>query len=392
MSRAGGPLSIVIDVRRLKDFGIGTHIRNLVNALARLDSENRYHLVCRPEDHHEFSHLPENFRPAAYRRPETDPLEHIAFSLFVGRFAADLYHIPLNRVPLWMRKPYVVTVHDLSRLLFGGLTGARRQPAIYRARRGLVNATKVIAVSSATRRDVEMLFGIPTEKIRVIFDAPDPKFLAPSHPADARAAGPGAVLHERHRILERYQIDHPFVLYAGSIRRHKNIPRLIEAFSVVRGELTNDPLYSELRLILIGDEISKLPEVRRTVIQSRVEPFVRFFGFVPLDTLRVFYESAVVFAFPSLYEGFGLPPLEAMACGTPVVTSNTSSLVEAVGDAAILVNPENVFDIARGIRDLLRDDALRVRLVEKGRRQAQRFSWERTAHEVLATYLEVAGR
>jgi glycosyltransferase involved in cell wall biosynthesis len=121
-----------------------------------------------------------------------------------------------------------------------------------------------------------------------------------------------------------------------------------------------------------------------------VEHVVRFLGFVPFDALRCFYELAEAFVFPSRYEGFGLPPLEAMACGTPVVTSSVSSLPEVVGDAAVLVNPENVFDIARGIREVLLDEPLREELIRRGRRQASRFNWEHTAREVLEIYREAA--
>jgi len=124
------------------------------------------------------------------------------------------------------------------------------------------------------------------------------------------------------------------------------------------------------------------------VIKSRVENVVRFLGFVPFETLRCFYQSAAAFVFPSRYEGFGLPPLEAMACGAPVVTSNVSSLPEVVGDAAVLVNPENVFDIARGIKEVLLDEPLRAELIRRGREQALRFSWERTARQVLEIYQE----
>jgi glycosyltransferase involved in cell wall biosynthesis len=158
----------------------------------------------------------------------------------------------------------------------------------------------------------------------------------------------------------------------------------------VRNELSAHPVYKDLRLIIIGDEISRNPAVRHAVIHSRVENCARFLGFVPFDTLRIFYECAEVFVFPSLYEGFGLPPLEAMASGTPVVTSNVSSLPEAVGDAAVLVNPENVFEIARGIREVLLDANLREKLIARGHEQAARFSWERTAREVMEVYSEVA--
>jgi glycosyltransferase involved in cell wall biosynthesis len=130
--------------------------------------------------------------------------------------------------------------------------------------------------------------------------------------------------------------------------------------------------------------------VRQAVLKSKMEHAVRFLGFVPFDTLRCFYESAAAFVFPSRHEGFGLPPLEAMACGTPVVTSNVSSLPEVAGDAAMLVNPGNVFDIARGIREVLTDEPLRAELIRRGRAQAARFSWERSAREVLEIYQDVA--
>jgi glycosyltransferase involved in cell wall biosynthesis len=149
-------------------------------------------------------------------------------------------------------------------------------------------------------------------------------------------------------------------------------------------------VYGDLRLLIIGDEISRYPAVRHAVIQSRVEDTVRFLGFVPIDTLRSFYQAASAFVFPSLYEGFGLPPLEAMACGTPVVCSHVSSLPEVVGEAAEVVNPENVFDIARGMREVLLNAERRRKMVELGFEQTQRFSWERTAQQVLDAYQEIA--
>ena len=288
-----------------------------------------------------------------------------------------------------MVKPYVVTIHDMGSLMFSEESGFRRNLRRFRFRRGLLRADKVMAVSAATRRDVVNTLGIPSERVRLVYSAPSPEFFCHGHAADARAAGPQTEERERRRILERYQIHYPFLLYAGNIRPQKNIPRLVEAFAVLRDELANHPRYSDLRLIIIGDDISRNPAVRRAVIHSRVENCARFLGFVPLDTLRIFYECASAFVFPSLYEGFGLPPLEAMASGTPVVTSNVSSLPEAVGDAAVLVNPENVFDIARGIRDVLLNEELRRQLIIKGKEQAARFSWDRTAREVMEIYEEV---
>jgi len=322
---------IVIDTRHVRDFGIGTYIRNLICALARLDEDNHYILVHYQADAQELSGLPANFETAVYDRPDTALFDQVAFPLYLRGFRADVCHIPLNAVPLLMPKPFVVTVHDMSSLLFDEMSGSHRRFRLYQFRRGLERAAKVVAVSSATRRDIEDLFGTPAEKICQIYNAPDPKFLED---------GPGAGDPDRKLILERYQIHYPFLLYAGTIRPQKNIPRLVEAFAVLRGELEAHPVYKDLRLIIIGDEISRHPAVRRTVIQTRMEQFVRFLGFVPFDTLRTFYSAAAAFVFPSLYEGFGLPPLEAMASGTPVVTSNLSSLPEVVGNAAVLVNPE----------------------------------------------------
>jgi len=295
-------------------------------------------------------------------------------------------HIPLNRVPLCMVKPYVVTIHDISSLLYDRSASKLRMLwRRFRLRRGLLRADRVIAISEATRRDVENLMRVPPERIRTVYDAPDPGF-----DAYRRIANGDAEPVKRLRIMERYQIQPPFLLYVGNVRQHKNVPRLVEAFAVVREKLSDHPLYHELRLVLIGDTISEHPWVRQAVIRSRVEHAVRFLGFVPFETLRCFYESAAVFVFPSLYEGFGLSPLEAMASGAPVVASKISSLSETLGDAALLVNPENVFDIARGIREVLLDDRLRAELIRRGVEQVSRFSWERTAREVLEIYHEVA--
>ena len=379
------PLRIVLDIRHLRDFGPGTYIRNLIRGLAAVDTVNHYSLASATADTPDLPPLPQNFELAIYHPPSRPLMDHVSYPWFLRSLAPDLVHMPVNEVPLLMPKPYVVTIHDMSNFLFGGGSGMRENYRLYRFRRGLLQADRVIAVSEATQRDVENLLAVPSQRIRTIYSAPDPRFYGTGDPQIEDALEP-----KRQKLLERFQISYPFILYAGRIRPHKNIPRLIEAFAVVRNELENHPVYRDLRLIIIGDEISKHPEVRRAVVQTRNQQYVRFFGFVPFDTLRIIYSSAAVFAFPSLYEGFGLPPLEAMATGTPVVTSSVSSLPEVVGDAAMVVNPENVFDIARGLRELLLDDDLRQRVITAGYLQARRFDWKRTAEQVLEVYQEVA--
>ena len=367
----------VIDVRRWRDFGIGTYVRNLVRALARVDCQNRYTLIARPENCAELANLPSNFQTAGYSRRDTEIIHNIAFPYFLRRFGANLYHIPLNSVAYWMPQPYIVTVHDMSSVLFNPHSDLRGSLHEERYRRGALRAERVIAVSHATRRDLEAVLPIESRRIRTIYSAPDPAFTLNHEDSESR------------QVLERYSIHAPFILYAGNVRPEKNVSRLVEAFAVLRGDFESHPEYRDLRLVIIGDELSRNHAVRRAVIATRVESYVRFLGFVPIETLKVFYRAAQIFAFPSLYEGFGLAPLEAMACGTPVVASNLPALVEAVGDAAELVTPDNVFDIARGLRELLINDEKRCSLAAAGRVRAGRFSWDETAHQVLSVYGEV---
>jgi len=382
-------VKIAIDVRRIRDFGVGTYIRNLVQALALADTEHRYNLICSPGDQPLFAALPSSFETILYPRQDSSRIDHFALPRLIAGLHVDVTHIPFHRVPLLLPKPYAVTVHDLSSLFFDDASGFLHAARAFRLRRGMERAGGIIAVSGATRRDVMNLVPAAAGRVRLIYNAPDPSFLHRPLPETGQSDGQDPAARERQRILERYQIRYPFLLYAGSIRPQKNIPRLIEAFAVARGGLENHPQYRDLRLIVIGDEISRHPDVRRAVIHSRVEHSVRFLGFLPLDTLRIFHELATAFVFPSLYEGFGLPPLEAMAAGTPVIASAVSSLPEVVGGAAMLVNPENVFDIARGISEVLLNDELRADLICRGRTQAASFSWSRTAEQVLKLYEEL---
>jgi glycosyltransferase involved in cell wall biosynthesis len=226
---------------------------------------------------------------------------------------------------------------------------------------------------------VQRLFGIPAEKIHVVYNAIDDRFRQGHASAE-----------DREFIAERYQVNYPFLLYAGRISPHKNVVRLIEAFSALRAELQKEGRLQDLKLIIIGDDLSGHPDLRRTVIRSGVQNDVRFLGFVPVDVLRIFYDAAKLFVFPSLYEGFGLPPLEAMAHGTPVVTSNTSSLPEVVGNAAVLVNPENVFEMMRALHRVLLDQPLREQLKQRGYEQAARYSWDVSVRRIIQVYGEIA--
>jgi len=272
-------------------------------------------------------------------------------------------------------------VHDVVEHMYSNRdrSSLRRALDFRLTRRVLNGASRILAVSNYTKSEVEKLFGISGAGIEVVSNAIDERFLR----GHASAA-------DRQRLAESYLVNYPFLLYAGRISPHKNVVRIIEAFSALKAQLEKDGKFTDLKLIIIGDELSKQPDLRRTVVRSGVQNDVRFLGFVPIEVLRVFYDAAKIFVFPSLYEGFGLPPLEAMAHGTPVVTSNTTSLPEVVGNAAVLVNPENVFEIMRALHRVLLDQPLREKLKQRGYEQVQRFSWDDSARRTLAAYEEVA--
>lgn len=371
---------IGFDIRRSDSFGVGTYIKSLLQALARSGSGHQYVLIGGERQRSAFRDVPDNFRFVPFDKKFSSLENHLRFQFLLRPLGLDVFHVPHRAVPYFMPCPYVTTVHDLDQIMFREAFGSKLQAEtrFHVLRHGLQKAKRIIAVSEATKRDVMSLLAIPEEQICVIHNAIDQQLLV--HDAEP----------DRRRTLERYQVDYPFLLYVGNIQPQKNLSRLVEAFSVVRSELQQHPLYGDLRLIIIGNNPAAHSDVRSSVIRSRVQQSVRFLGFVPVETLRIFYSSAAAFVFPSLYEGFGLPPLEAMAQGTPVITSNASSLPEVVGDAAVLVNPENVFDIARGIRQTLLDDALRRELSRRGREQAARYSWDRAATRVLEIYGEAA--
>ena len=374
-------VKIAIDIRRMTEFGVGTYIRNVVRTLGRLDREVTYLLIGSPAKVKEIGPLPANFHTVPLAEPERSLKSYREFRTVVKRLECDLVHIPnLFSVPRNLSCPYVMTVHDILE----HLSRAREQTGFWRSvhfqltKRVLSGAARIFAVSNFTKLEMEKLFNISPGRIEVVYNAIDERLLhAHASPAD------------RQLIVERYQVTYPFLLYAGRISPHKNVVRMIEAFSALKTELEKDQLYPDLKLIIIGDDVSGNPDLRRTVIRSGVQNDVRFLGFVPIEVLRTFYDAAKIFVFPSLYEGFGLPPLEAMAHGTPVVTSNVSSLPEVVGNAAVLVHPENVFEIMRALHRVLLDQPLREKMKERSYRQAAKFSWEKSVRRIMDVYREV---
>jgi glycosyltransferase involved in cell wall biosynthesis len=374
-------MRIAVDIRRMYDFGLATYIRNVVRALGRVDEENEYLLVGSSSRFEQLGELPDNFHYLPLQNPETTFANYLEMHRVINANAVDLIHVPHTFYrPLITKAPYVITVHDLLDYMYRARTtnGMRRMMHSYLTRQVMHHAARIFAVSNFTKRDVGRYFDVKPAKIEVVYNALDESFMR-GHSTPA----------EQEMVRGRYQVNSPFLLYAGRISPHKNVARIIEAFSALKGELAKEDAYPDLKLIIIGDEVSKNPDIRRAVIRSGMQHEVRFLGYVSIDVLRIFFDMAKVFVFPSLYEGFGLPPLEAMAHGTPVVASNTSALPEVVGNAALMVNPENVFEISRALQRVLTDQCLRDRMKLAGIEQAQRFSWDASVLRMLEIYKQV---
>ena len=365
---------IAIDARKLHDFGVGTYIRNLIRHLARLDDQTEYVLLCGREDCSLTDQLGKNFRTVQENSPPYSVTEQLRIPLRLYRERIDLFHAPHYVLPLLTPCRSIVTIHDCVHFMFpqylpNRLAHTYALAAFWAATR---RSTRILTVSEASKRDILRFFKVPPEKVTVIPNAIDERFrIAPAE-------------EEIVRVRERYQLSDRFVLYAGNVKPHKNLERLLDAFFILRREGVDD-----LKLLIIGAEISKYATLRRAVHRYNLHKHVRFLGFVPNETLVVLYRLADAFVFPSLYEGFGLPPLEAMASGTPVLTSNVSSLPEVVGDAAILINPYDPRSIADGMRRLLTDATLRQDLKARGLARSHQFSWDRSVSRICEIYREV---
>jgi glycosyltransferase involved in cell wall biosynthesis len=279
---------------------------------------------------------------------------------------ADLVHAPVFVGPLAAPCPVVTTIHDLSFIRFPHLF--RRVNRIYltvMTRLSARRARRLIAVSEHAASEAVHLLGVSREKIDVVYHGVDPVFRP--LPANQVAA-----------FRERQGLPHKFVLFVGTLEPRKNLKHLIEAFSRVYD--------GRIQLVLVGGKGWLYNDLFARVQELNLGAGVLFLGYARSEDLPLWYNAATALAYPSLYEGFGMPVTEAQACGTPVLTSNKSSLPEAAGEAALLVDPQNVEEIAAGLNRLLSDDALRKDLKERGLAHARRFNWPRTAQQTIQVY------
>lgn len=360
---------ITIDARKIRDLGIGTHIEGLLSELPQADPEGDYRVLV--PDLQAFAGT-ERFNAVVCRSPNYSMRELFALPALLRREKAELFHSPHYVLPPRLPCPAVVTVHDLIHLRFPELlaTGLHRFYAWWMLRSSTRNAQRVLTVSQHSKRDLIEMLGVPETKIRVVGNGVSPAF---------RRITDQAALD---RVEGRYGLPKRFILCVGNINPHKNVARLLQAFEqVVRHE--------DLDLVLVGESVRRDEKVQAIRKAIALAGRVVHVPHVPREQLPALYSLAELFVIPSLYEGFGLTPLEAMACGTPVAAAHRASLPEVLGEAALWFDPEDVQDMAAKLAQLAGDAALREDLSIRGRQRAGLYSWQSVARQTVEAYREV---
>jgi glycosyltransferase involved in cell wall biosynthesis len=369
-------IGIVVDrLNRLRT-GIENYTYNVIKEFAKI-SDNEKIFLINYEDNNIFPNLNKIIvkNPLKNITKKSFYFWHIylQFKLNKKDFKLDIIHSPENAalfIKLRHQKK-IITAHDIIPYLFPEtftpITLLRYKLLFSRT---LKTADKIIVVSNSTKKDLINYFYIPEEKIKVILLAADEKFKPLNH-------------EEVNEVKQRYNLNFPFILYVGTLDKRKNISTLIKAFHKLKKYETKQ------KLVIAGEKGWKYKELFETIDKLNLQKDVIFTGYVLDEDLPALYNAADLFVYPSLYEGFGLPPLESMACGTPVITSNTSSLPEVVGDAGIMIDPHNVNGLADAMHEVLTNDGLREDMIKKGLERAKMFSWEKCARETLKVYEEV---
>ncbi len=348
--------------------GISNYVLRLLGSLAALDADTDFCVLHSRKERTPPTPGP-NFCPVACWTPSHHRLERWALGVEAARLRLDLLHSPDFIPPTFGYRRSVITVHDLNFVRYPQFLTAQSLRYYNRQIEWAVRrADHILADSYATRSDLISLLGAPPEKITTVHLAADPAF-RPLPEA------------ETEQVAAQYGLEPGYLLCVGTLEPRKNIPGLLEAYrSLLDAKVTRAPL------VLVGGKGWLYDEIFERVKELQLTRQVRFLHRVPDAELVGLYNGASLLATVSFYEGFGLPPLEAMACGAPVVVADRASLPEVVGEAGLLVDPDDPDDIARALTRVLTEESLRARMRELGLAQAARFTWEKTARETWAVY------
>jgi glycosyltransferase involved in cell wall biosynthesis len=367
--------TVGIDARKLRDFGIGSYIRNLLEAISRQPESERYRfrVYARRSDREAMPDLPQNFQIVEEESPGYSLAELTRFAFRLYRDRLDLFHATHYILPP-LRSRAVVTIHDIIHLLYPQFLPNRLALVYARVmiRRALSRADRIITVSYNSKRDLVDYFGITPGRVEVIYNGVSRRF-RPDIPAE-----------ERERVAKKYGLRIPYLLFLGGERPHKNAQNVIRAFAKARRSRPDLPHV----LALAGPMPRNTARIDALIAALDLGSSIARPGLIEEDDLPGLFAGADVLLYPTLYEGFGMPVVEAMACGTPVLTSSTSALQEIAGGYSFLVDPLDVEAIARGIVALTTDPKIRSDYVELGRKRALDFSWHKAAERTLEVYAE----
>ena len=358
----------------MRDFGIGTYIRNLVFELSRLGSEHHYILLVGPVGWDAFAGLPANFERLLWRSPCYSARELFTLTPKLLGLKVDLYHATHYVLPFLLPCRAVVTIHDIIHLLYPEFL-PNRFAFLYAERmirRALEHGDRILTVSRNTKSDLERYFAIAGDKIETIYNGIDENFRDPIVPE---------ALPERLRGLG---IEPGYVLFVGNPKPHKNLDNVLKAYA----QAVHQQALPQ-KLVCVGDRDGLDGRLRLRAEQLGISDRLILLGHVDQEVLPAIYQGASLFLYPTLYEGFGLPVVEAMASGVAVITSSTSALQEIADGYAHLVNPLDVDGMAKAIAECLNNAQHRADLQRLGRQRARDFSWKRTAELTLAVYEQV---
>ncbi len=390
-------MRIAIDIRSLMEpyqSGVAHYTYHLLNHLLKIDSENQYFLfynsfsdVSRNLPHWDYPNVhligcryPNKILNLCLKMIQAPKLDQLLVARLnqsgIKPTQIDLFFLPnLNFIALKNQTKKIITVHDLSFELFPEFYSIKRRlwHKIINPRKLITSADQIIAVSENTKNDLIDFYQLPIEKIKVIYSGVDESF----RPINDQK--------QLNRAKEKYRLPKNFIFYLGNLEPRKNIEGLIEAFEILKDK---NSLLDDYQLLIAGSPSWSYENIYHLANQSKYREAVRFIGYVDLEDKPALYNLAKLFVYPSFYEGFGFPPLEALASGLPVVASSTSSLGEIIGSAGLLVDPYNRSELAEAMYQILTNETLKTNLQKRGPEQARKFRWADSARAVLDLFTQ----
>ena len=354
--------------------GLGTYIKNICDHVLKLDNKNEYSLFLRESEFSQYK-AANNIRKIKVTAKWYSYPEQTTFLFELNKYKLDLMHFPHFNAPILYNRPRIHTIHDITPKFFPGhklKSSWRKKGYQLTINTSLKKSEKIITISNNTKNDLIKHFQVPADKIEVIYLGIEAQFKVIENYAKIK------------ELKAKYGITKPYIFFISAWRNHKNFQGLIKAFAVLKEKYKLD-----YQLVLGGQEDPNYPDIKKEIDNCPVKQDIIIPGFISNQELPLFYNAAELYVIPSLYEGFGITGLEAMSCGTPVVSSNKTSLPEIMGQAAEYFDPNDTQEIASNINQVLINQALKQQLITKGFEQIKKYSWTKCAQKTLDIYNKI---